>query len=54
MSENNLKKADLRIDEGVVSWQHIVDFYDFDKCQPIQLAPKLKDRHIELPPFSAM
>ena len=51
---NNLKKADLRIDEGVVSWQHIVDFYNFDKCQPIQMAPKLKDRHVELPPFSAM
>ena len=51
---NNLKKADLRIDEGVVSWQHIVDFYNFDKGQPIQMAPKLKDRRIELPPFSAM
>ena len=51
---NNLKKADLRIDEGVVSWQHIVDFYNFDKCKPIQMAPKLKDRQIELPPFSAM
>ena len=49
-----MKKADLRIDEGVVSWQHIVDFYNFDKGQPIQMAPKLKDRHIELPPFSAM
>ena len=51
---NNLKKADFRIDEGVVSWQHTVDFYNFDKCQPIQMAPKLKDRHIKLPPFSAM
>ena len=39
---NNLKKADLRIDEGVVNWQHIVDFYNFDKCQPIQMAPKLE------------
>ena len=48
---NNLMKADLRIDEGVVSWQHIADFYNFDKCQPIQMAPKLKDRHIDLPPF---
>ena len=48
---NNLKKADLRIDEIVVSWKLIVDFYIFDKCQPIQMAPKLKDRHIELPPF---
>ena len=51
---NNLKKADLRIAEGVVSWQHIVDFYNFDKCLPIQMASKLKDTHIELPPFSAM
>ena len=45
---NILKKADLRIDEGVVSWQHIVDFCNFNKCQPIQMAPKLKGRHIEL------
>ena len=52
--KDNLKKADLRIDEGVISWHHIVDFYNFGKCQPIQMAPKLKDRHIELSPFSAM
>ena len=51
---NNLKKADLRINEGVVNWQHIVDFYNFGKCQPVQMAPKLKDRCIELTPFSAM
>ena len=51
---NNVKKADPRIDEGVVNWQHIVDFYNFYKCQPIQMTPKVKDRHIELPPFSAM
>ena len=37
---NNLKKAELRIDEGVVSWQHIVDFYNFDKCQTISMSPK--------------
>ena len=51
---NNLKKADLRIDEGVVSWQCIVDFYNFDKCQPNSNGTKVEDRHIELPPFSAM
>ena len=51
---NNLKEVYLRIDEGVVSTQHTVDFYNFDKCQPIQMAPKVKDRHIELPPFSVM
>ena len=50
---NNLKKADLRIDEGVVSWQHTVDFYNFDKCQPIQMAPKLKDTY-RVTNFSAM
>ena len=51
---NNLKKADLRVGEKIVSWQHIVDFYNIDKMQMIQMAPKLKERHIELPPFSAM
>ena len=40
--------------EKIVSWQHIVDFYNIDKMQMIQMAPKLKERHIELPPFSAM
>ena len=51
---NNLKKADLRVGEKIVSSQHIVDFYNIDKMQMIQMAPKLKERHIELPPFSAM
>ena len=51
---NNLKKADLRVGEKIVSWQHIVDFYNIDKMQMIQMASKLKERHIELPPFSAM
>ena len=31
-----------------------MDFYNFDKSQPIQMAPKLKDKHIDLPPFTAM
>ena len=39
---NNLKKADLRIHEGVVSWQHIVYFCNFDKWHPIQMAPSGK------------
>ena len=51
---NNLKKADLRVGKKIVSWQHIVDFYNIDNMQMIQMAPKLKERHIELPPFSAM
>ena len=38
----------------IISCKHIVDFYNFDKAQPIQMAPKLKDKHINLPPFTAM
>ena len=51
---NNLKKGDLVVDGKTVSWKYIVDFYNIDRSQQIQLAPKLKERHIHLPPFSAM
>ena len=51
---NNLKRADLQVGDNMASWQHIVDFYNFDKMQMIQMAPKLKDKHIELPPFASM
>ena len=51
---NNLKKADLQVGDNMVSWQHIVAFYNFDKTQKIQMAPKLKDKHIDLPPFAGM
>ena len=51
---NNLKKGGFVIDGKLISWQHIVDFYNFDKRNRIRLAPKLKDKHIYLPPFSSM
>ena len=51
---NNLKKGNLYVDGKLVSWQHIVDFYHFDKSHEIQLAPKLTDKHINLPPFTSM
>ena len=51
---NNFKKHNLEVNGKIISWQHIVDFYNFDKSQPIQMAPKLKDKHIDLPPFTAM
>ena len=51
---NNLKRADLKVGDNMVSWQHKVDFYNIDKGQMIQLAPKVTDKHIQLPPFSAM
>ena len=43
---NNLKKADLNVGDNMVGWQHIVNFYNIDKGQMIQLAPKLTDKHI--------
>ena len=51
---NNLKKGGFVIDGKLISWQHIVDFYNFNKRNRIRLAPKLKDKHIYLPPFSSM
>ena len=51
---NNLKKGDLNVNGNLVSWQHVVDFYYFDKSHEIQMAPKLTDKHIDLPPFMSM
>ena len=51
---NNLKRADLQVGDNMVSWQHIFDFYNFDRMQMIQMAQKLKDKNIELPPFANM
>ena len=51
---NNLCKCNIEVDGKVISWQHIVDFYNLDKSQPIQMAPKLKEKHINLPPFASM
>ena len=44
----------MEVGDNMVSWLHIVDFYNIDKGQMIQLAPKLTDKHIQFPPFSAM
>ena len=51
---NNLKKGDLQFDGEKVCRKYIVDFFKFDKSQPIWMVPKLKEKHIELPPFQAM
>ena len=48
---NNLKKGDLNVNGNLVSWQHVVDFYYFDKSHEIRMAPKLTDKHIDLSPF---
>ena len=49
-----MKKIDFEINGKIVSWQYIVDFYNFDKTQQIQMASKLKNKHIDQPPFSTM
>ena len=51
---NNLKKGDPQFDGEKVCWKYTVDFFKSDKSQPIRMAPKLKEKHIELPPFQEM
>ena len=46
---NNLKKGDNQFDGEKVCWKYIVDFFKFDKSQPIWMAPKPKEKLIELP-----
>ena len=51
---NNFKKHGFTLDENDIKWQHLSSFYDADSSKPIRLAPKLKKKHIELPPFSPL
>ena len=51
---NNFMKSNYKYGDVEVRWQYIVDFYNRDKTMSIRMAPKLTDRHIILPPFSAM
>lgn len=51
---NNLKKHNIQIDENLINWKHIVDFYNIDSKLPIRMAPKLTQKHISLPPFTVM
>ena len=51
---NNFMKSNYKYDSIEVKWEYIVDFYNKDKTMLIRMAPKLKDKHIILPPFSAM
>ena len=51
---NNFKRHGFMWKENEIKWQHVSDFYDYDKSNKIRLAPKLIDIHIELPPFASM
>ena len=37
-----------------IKWEYVTQFYCFDKANTIRMAPELHDKHIDLPPFSAM
>ena len=51
---NNLKNSGFQTEDGTVSWDHIIDFYEFDREQELKLAPKLSPNHIKLSNFSKM
>ena len=53
---NNLKKHGFFVgdDEVEVDWQYIVWFHQQDCKLPIRTAPKLKRKHIKLPPFASL
>jgi len=46
---NNFLKYDIKFENNFVgSWKHIVQFYELDRANPIRLAPRLTDRHVEV------
>ena len=51
---NNFKKHGFIMNNQPIKWQYVTQFYCFDKSNTIRMAPKLHDKHIDLPPFSAM
>ena len=51
---NNFKNHGFVIDGKDILWQHVKEFYDADSSKPIKMAPKLRKKHIHLPPFSPL
>ena len=51
---NNLINYNFKIDENIVKWKYISDFYDGDSQQNVREAPKLTHNHIHLHPFAKM
>lgn len=52
---NMLHKHSFRFKDGMVAmWSHIKDFYQRDVAHWFRLAPRLLDKHVNLPPFSKM
>jgi len=55
---NNFKKHDFVSGSGEnrqnVCWKHVSEFYAFDRNLPIRMAPRLTDKHLDMPPFTSM
>ena len=51
---NNFMKSNYKYDSTKIKWEYVVDIYNIDKAMAIRMAPKLTDKHITLPPFTAM
>ena len=51
---NNLMKHDFEIDGHTIKWSYIKQFYECDSKLSIRLAPKITEKHLDLPPFAAM
>ena len=51
---NNMKRNGFRVNEELVSWKYVEQFYGIDSSLPIRMAPKLTAKHVNLPPFASM
>jgi hypothetical protein len=51
---NNLMKHDFELNGHRIKWDYIVKFHERDSRQTLKLAPKLTEKHLNLPPYAAM
>lgn len=51
---NNLKENGFTVGGNSIRWQHVVDFYKQDCTLAIRCAPKLTNKHMDVPGFSTM
>ena len=50
----NFKKSGFVGEGNEISWEHVERFYEIDSQLPIQMTPKLTQKHIDPPAFTAM
>ena len=49
---NNLKRSGFKVGENNALWQPFVLFYFSNSLLPIRMAPRLSQKHVDLPVFS--